>query len=456
MIELQFYNTLGKIVETFQPSSSDKVVRMYTCGPTVYNQVHIGNLRSFIFADVMYRTFKLNGLQVQYVMNITDVDDKTIRGTIEQYGPSASILDLKKYTEQFLNTFLTDLNKVNIDTKNIQFIKVSDSIPKIQELVSKLITLGFAYEADDGIYFSIEKYQDQFHDYGILVGPQFLEGKKTGARVAVDEYDKDNLSDFALWKYYSENDAQIFWEFPGYKAGRPGWHIECSAINSLAFQNQPTDIHTGGVDLVFPHHTNEIAQSQPIAPFVKHWMHIEHLLVENEKMAKSKQNFFTLTDLEQKGFSGFDLRYLFLQASYRTQANFSWDELKASQTARIKLNTLNHSTTNQQSQDLDVQFLDALNNDLNTAKALSVIWEHKDNPGPYLNALGLDSEILEVTETEVRPEQLPDEIQTLLKQREMARQNNDYQLSDQLREQIQSAGYTITDSKLGQTIFKKS
>ncbi len=297
---LKLYNTLTKQIEPFRPEPG-RPVRLYTCGPTVYNYAHIGNLRAFIMADVLYRTLCYEGSELDWVMNITDIDDKTIKGTLNAFGPEATVANLKHFTDNYYQAFLKDLQAVNISVENITFVKVTDVIPHIQQFIEQLLQKQYAYQADDGsVYFSIEKYQNDFGDYGNLIGAKFMAGKKVGARVNVDEYDKDNLSDFALWKAHTPADGNIYWDHPILGKGRPGWHIECSTINKLKFS--VTDIHTGGVDLIFPHHTNEVAQSHPIyQPFVRQWFHSEHLLVENKKMAKSAGNFHTLHDISTNG-----------------------------------------------------------------------------------------------------------------------------------------------------------
>lgn len=443
MIMLNLYNTLTRKIEELSPTDG-KTIRMYTCGPTVYNYVHIGNLRSYISADLLYRTLKFNGYDVDYVMNITDVDDKTIKATIAQFGPNATVANLREYTDQFLEAFLKDLSAVNIDSSSIKMIRVADVILEIQEFILKLIEKGYAYHTDDGVYFSIEKYQADFHDYGVLVGEKFLEGKKIGARVAVDEYDKEDLSDFALWKAHTEDDAQIFWDHEVLGKGRPGWHIECSVINKVGFGENEIDVHTGGVDLIFPHHTNEIAQSQPLGPFVKHWMHPEHLQVADEKMAKSKQNFYTLRDIEAKGFSGLDLRYTFLQSHYKTQANFSWESLESSHTA---LQKLKNSIDNYQHDDGHSHFLNAINNDLNVSVGLASIWNKKQDAIKSDEVLGL--KLNEKTELEI-----PSEVQALLDERQQARDSKDFAKSDQLRDEIAKLGFTVKDTNEGQQLNK--
>lgn len=446
---LNLYNTLTGKIESISPADG-KTLRLYTCGPTVYNYVHIGNLRSYISADLLYRTLLFNGFDVDYVMNITDIDDKTIKGAIAEFGPQTSVKDLHDYTTKYLNLFLEDLEKVNIDAKSIRMIRVSEVIPQIQDFILQLIDKGYAYHTDDGVYFSIEKYQGDFKDYGALVGEKFLEGKKIGARVAVDEYDKENLSDFALWKAHTEEDAQIFWDHEVLGKGRPGWHIECSVINKVGFGDNIIDIHTGGVDLIFPHHTNEIAQSQPLGPFVKHWMHGEHLMIQDDKMAKSKKNFFTLRDIEEKGFTGLDLRYTFLQSHYKTQANFTWDSLEASHSALQKLKNSKLDSANLETEELyNTEFAQAINNDLNSAKALAFAWDDKSHLSYYDAVLGLK------LNEEKAVIEIPEEVQQLLNDRQIARNEKDFAKSDELRDSISALGFEVKDTSDGQTIEMK-
>lgn len=444
---LKIFDTLQhKEVELdFQPGQT---VNFYSCGPTVYNYSHIGNLRSFIMNDALVRTLKANGIKVRWVMNITDIEDKIIKSTIAQYGSDATLEKMRTYTQHFTERFLADLRSVGIKTENIEFINATDAIPEIQDFIMKLLEQGIAYKADDGsTYFSIEKYQEKFSDYGALVGEKFLEGKKLGARIKNDEYEKEDLSDFALWKAWDEADGQIFWDHYELGKGRPGWHIECSAINRLAFKEQPIDIHTGGIDLVFPHHTNEIAQSQPLGPFVKHWIHFEHLLVDGKKMSKSLKNFYTLDDIHNKNFSGLDLRYLFLQSKYNQQTNFTWDALEAARNGRMKL--VNAKDENSAKEEIDTEFITALNNSFNTAEALSLAHKHKEKISVYDKVLGILS-------TKFQPKQeIPPEVEKLLTQRQLARDNKDFDLSDQIRDKILDLGFEVKDTPEGQQATKK-
>lgn len=325
-----------------------KTTNLYTCGPTVYNYAHIGNLRSYVMSDIIYRIAKETKTgPVKWVINITDVDDKTIKNTIAKFGQETNVNDLKNYTDLYYKYFLQDLDRLNIERKGINFIKVSEVIPQIQDFIIRLIDKGYAYRADDGsTYFSIDKYQEKFGNYGKLVGSKFLEGKQADisntqaqTRHKADEYDKDNINDFALWKARAKEDGNIFWNHLLLGEGRPGWHIECSAINYLAFNGESTDIHTGGVDLIFPHHTNEIAQSEALMDkdFAHQWYHSEHLLVEGQKMSKSLGNIYTLPDLMAKGFSPLAYRYLLLQANYKQQVNFTWESLESAQKGYLNL-----------------------------------------------------------------------------------------------------------------------
>jgi len=435
---LKLYNTLTKNIEDIPKKDH---LNLYTCGPTVYNYAHIGNMRSYVMADLLYRTLKYDGYKPHWVMNITDIDDKTIKGAIEKYGPNAGVEELKKFTDVYYQAFLKDLEEMNVLKDEINFYRVTDVIPKIQDFILKLIEKGYAYKADDGsTYFSIEKYQKDFGDYGALVGEKFLEGKKIGARVKVDEYEKDNLSDFALWKSWDDKDAQIFWDHPVLGKGRPGWHIECSVINYIAFKGEPTDIHTGGIDLIFPHHTNEIAQSQPLyRPFTNYWHHCNHLMVDGGKMAKRLGNIYTINDLKEKGFSGQDLRYFFMTSGFGIAQNFTFEGLLAARTAREKFLDM------QAGGNMD-DFIKAVDDNLNFPKALASIW----------SADKLNKDILEITGLKKESTmQVPDEVNEIIKLREEARNNKDFTKSDELRKQIEALGYEVMDTPEGQKVKKK-
>jgi cysteinyl-tRNA synthetase len=456
MIQLDYmklYNTLTKQLEEIEKGNH---INLYTCGPTVYNYAHIGNLRAYIMADLLYRALKLEGYNLKWVMNITDIDDKTIKGAIAKFGAGATVENLREFTKFYFDEFLKDLGEVNVLKDEITFIRVTDVIPQIQDFVIGLIKKGYAYKAEDGsTYFSIEKYQKDFGDYGVLVGEKFIEGKKVGARVAVDEYEKENLSDFALWKAWnSSSDGNIFWDHPELGKGRPGWHIECSVINQIGFGGQVTDIHTGGVDLVFPHHTNEIAQSQALLgkdKFVKHWFHSEHLLVDGKKMAKSAGNFYTLQDLKKENpYIGNVLRYSFLQAKYSAQQNFTKNSLAASQQAIVGIYSL---LTKQGDAERDSANMEAaaksLDNDLNTPEALAF----GTAKFIYQDLLGVSHLPQKVTNLKVQD--LPKEVQGLVSARDESRKQKDFKKSDELRKQIGDLGYEVKDSPEGQIVIKK-
>lgn len=491
---MKLYNTLSRTTEEFKPIGAEKV-RMYTCGPTVYNYAHIGNFRSYLFADSIYRALKFSGHQVDWVMNLTDVDDKTIRDTIKEHGPDATVANLRTFTDRYIDIFFDELKQVNIDPGNIRIIRVADVIPQIQEFVLELIEKGYAYQTDDGAYFSIQKYQADFGDYGELVGKSFLEGKKVGARVKVDEYEKENLSDFALWKKHTIEDAQIYWDHPTLGKGRPGWHIECSVINDIAFNHQSTDIHTGGVDLIFPHHTNEIAQSQPFyKPFTKVWMHCEHLQVDNKKMAKRDGNFYTLKDLADKDpINPLAFRYLTLQTDFRKTTNFTLESLEAARTALQRL--YNHAealrsgtppleeglgeviamlgqkphrldktnvTNKTNTEGFTAQFTDAIRDNLNLPKTLAVTWDMlSDASAPNSDKYNLLLEMDKVLGLGIEAHhqtahtEVPEQIKKLAEERDQARANKDFAKSDKLRAQIEAAGFEVLDTKEGQTVQKK-
>lgn len=477
-MDLKLYNTLGRQLQAFQPSEKNRI-KFYSCGPTVYDFVHIGNLRAYIFADTVKRTLEFNGADVDWVMNITDIDDKTIFRTIKQDGATADPQNLRNYTDKYFQLFLNDLKKINIDEQDVSFVKVTEKIADIQLYILELIKKGFAYKAEDGsTYFSIEKYQEKFGDYGSLVGKEFLAGKKIGARVKVDEYEKENLSDFALWKAHGPDDGQIFWDHPELGPGRPGWHIECTLINYFKFPDG-TDIHTGGVDLIFPHHTNEIAQALPIyKPFVNYWLHSEHILVDNKKMSKSLGNLFVLSDLEKEGVAdGLSLRYLYLQSHYRTPLNVTKQSLAAAKAGLQnlkeqvgKLVAQNGGSTDltiEPDQKLIEQFKAELNNDLNTAGALSILFQTIDSKMSGAEklaailkmdeALGLDLENTFILPTQaVAEHDLPAEIKDLLQARAAAKNKKDFKTADKIRSEIESRGFELIDTPNGTIANKRA
>lgn len=309
--KLKLYNTLTRKKDVFKPLKKNKV-GMYVCGPTIYNYVHIGNLRAYVFADILRRFLKESNYKIKEVMNLTDVDDKTIKQS-QKDGKN-----LREFTEKYEKTFLEDIKKMNIEKPEI-LPRATNNIKQMVSLIKKLLEKGIAYKAKDGIYFSIQK----FKDYGKLSKIK-TKNLKEGAsnRVLKDEYNKDNANDFVLWKFYDKKDENVFWNTKLGK-GRPGWHIECSVM-SMRYLGKSFDIHLGGVDLIFPHHENEIAQSEAATgkKFVNYWMHNEWILVNGQKMSKSLNNFYKLSDITKEGYSPFDLRYLYLLTHYRKPLNF--------------------------------------------------------------------------------------------------------------------------------------
>jgi cysteinyl-tRNA synthetase len=371
-MSLRLYNTLTQQVEPFTPADG-RTVRMYTCGPTVYNFVHIGNLRTFMFQDLLRRWLRAQGWTLNHVMNITDVEDKIIRNAVEQHKTIA------EYTSVYEKAFLDDIRTLRIEIPE-RLVRATEHIPEMAEAIEGLGQKGFTYETEGSVYYRIAN----FPEYGKLSHKDFG-GIRAGARVDVDEYDKDDARDFVLWKARKEGEPS--WQ-TSVGDGRPGWHIECSVM-AMKYLGETLDIHTGGVDLIFPHHENEIAQSEALTgkQFVRFWLHSEHLMVEGQKMAKSLGNFYTLRDLLERGNKPETIRYLLLSLPYRSKLNFTFDGLKAAETAverlrnyKLRLDTASFpegrseaiAKCTEQSQQ---RFVDALNDDLNTAEALGAVFE---------------------------------------------------------------------------------
>src|SRR5271163_3823577 len=323
MHEIRLHNTLGGKIEAFTPQKSDGV-RMYTCGPTVYDYAHIGNYRTFVFQDILRRFLKLRGFKMKHVMNLTDVDDRIIANS------AAAGVSIRDYTEKFAQAFFDDCETLSIESPE-HWIRATDHIDDMVKLIERLQEKTYTYPSEGSIYFRIAK----FPNYGKLSNID-VAGIQTGARVDNDRYEKESARDFALWK--APKPGEHFWETP-IGPGRPGWHIECSAM-SMLYLGETLDIHTGGIDLAFPHHENEIAQSEAATgkQFVRYWLHAEHLLVDGEKMSKSLGNFYTLRDLFAKGHKPSSIRYLLASVPYRRQLNFTMDGLQqaASSVARLR------------------------------------------------------------------------------------------------------------------------
>ena len=371
---LKLYNTLTRRKEVFKPLKG-KVVGIYSCGPTVYGFAHIGNFRAYIFSDLLRRYLKYKGYKVKQVMNLTDVDDKTIKGSRNRGIP------LAEYTLKYKQAFFENIKTLNIGQVEV-YPEATKHIREMVGLVKKLLKKGYAYQSGDGsIYYDISK----FADYGKLAHLD-MDGLKEGARIKHDEYAKEKAQDFALWKAYDNEDGDVFWQTELGK-GRPGWHIECSAM-SMKYLGNSFDIHTGGVDLIFPHHTNEIAQSEGATgkKFVNYWLHNEHLLVDGRKMSKSLGNFFTLRDLLNKCHKPMAIRYILLTTHYRQQLNFTEESLKAAENAVERLNNLIFNLRNVTSasdnkaadrliEQTKIKFERKMDDDLNISEALAVIFD---------------------------------------------------------------------------------
>ncbi len=455
MLMLTLYNSRTRQKEHFKPLH-EKDVGLYSCGPTVYNFVHIGNLRAFLFADVLKRVLKYNGYDVQHVMNITDVghltddadqgEDKMEKGSARE-GKSA--WDVAKfYTEAFMN----DIEALNVLPAN-EFPRATDHIDEQIAMVQALTDAGHTYETSDGIYFDTTTIED----YGQLAN---LENQQLEAGARVDMGEKKHPHDFALWKFTKPGEErQMEWEAFG-KKGFPGWHIECSAM-SVKYLGEQFDIHTGGIDHKSIHHPNEIAQTESVTgkkPWVNFWMHNEFLNLKGEKMAKSGDNFITLQTVVDKGISPLGFRYFVLQAHYRKQLTFTWDALEAAdkglKNLRDQIKRIDPHT--QADHGLEKQFLDAINDDLNTPEALAVLHKGlKEGRVSLQTVIEFDKVLgLDLHDHAQHDEPVPAEVTALLDQRQTAREEKNWDESDRLRDEIASHGYTVEDTADGQTVFK--
>ncbi len=464
---LKLYNTETRQKEEIH--THDGRIKMYTCGPTIYDFAHIGNFRTYVFEDFLRRTLQYFGFGVEQVMNITDVEDKTIRGA------TLKKTSLKEYTEPFKKAFFEDLQTLNIQ-KVEHYPAATDYIPEMIQMIETLLQKGYAYQSQNGgIYFSIRK----FPTYGRLSHLNLAELKvNASGENEADEYNKDNVADFALWKAYDpERDGSIFWESP-FGKGRPGWHIECSAM-ATKLLGESFDIHCGGIDNMFPHHENEIAQSECCSGvrFVHHWVHVEHLLVDHKKMSKSLGNFYTLRDLLQKGYSGMQLRYLLLSTHYRTQLNFTFAGLDAAKASLMRIEDLIFRLRGiEQTQPqiisfekFQIQFKSALADDLNISSALAILFElvrelnvlcDEEKLGVQdakaaLNLLSEWDQVLGVLPLTLNKEEIPTHLTRLLEEREKARKEKNWPYSDRMRDEILKAGYIIEDTPQGARLKKK-
>ncbi|MEO5722335.1 MAG: cysteine--tRNA ligase [Chthoniobacterales bacterium] len=466
---LRFFNTYTRQLEEFQPlDPAGRTVKMYTCGPTVYSYAHIGNFRAYLFEDLLQRHLELRGYKVERVMNITDVDDKTIRGCQTAGVP------LAEFTGEFKRAFFADLDTLRI--------KRADTFPEATEarhiaamiaMIETLIERGLAYQADDkSVYFRIKN----FPNYGQLAHFNLDELQSTG-RVQNDEYDKEHVGDFALWKAWDEADGAVRWDSP-WGPGRPGWHIECSAM-ATGILGEQLDLHCGGVDNIFPHHEAEIAQTEGVTgkQFVRYWLHCAHLLVDGQKMAKSTGNFYTLRDVIEKGYSGREARYALMRVHYRAQLNFTWEGMEE---ARVALGRIDGwvarlrgkaGEDNAERPTPDIQrpleeFENALDDDLNISAALGFLFETIRETNRALDQDALDPEaarawlewwtrIESVLALDPDAAERPEEVTRLAEARAQARLAKEWKKSDELRDQLAALGWEVRDTKDGQTVTRR-
>jgi len=476
---LKLFNTLSRSVQEFAPLNPPKV-GVYCCGPTVYDFAHIGNWRTFVFGDLVRRYLEFKDFQVTHVMNITDVEDKIIRRVRETKTP------LREFTAKYEAAFFEDLKTLNCREPHHK-PRATEHIADIVSLIEKLVARGIAYKAADGsVYFSIEKYRGCGCNYGQLLKLNFDE-MRAGERVKSDEYAKESVADFALWKARVPEDGDVFWRSESLGEGRPGWHIECSAM-SMNILGASFDLHLGGEDLIFPHHEDEIAQSEGATgqPFVKYWLHGAHLLVECKKMSKSLGNFFTLRDLlnRPEKFKGREVRFALLQAHYRETFNFTIEGLLGARAALMridecigKLRELAGENTGQvqENDTLISDFSSALEDDLNISRAWAAVFEWVRETNLWYNPHSQDETLVDrVTRAKVAANKLaawekvdsvlgvgvkteveiPADILALLEARQAARRAKDFKRSDAIRDELKAKGWTIEDTPKGQKLKK--
>jgi cysteinyl-tRNA synthetase len=464
---MRFFNTYSREIEEFEPRDpAERKIGIYTCGPTVYSRAHIGNFRAYIFEDLLQRHLELRGYKVHRVMNITDVDDKTIRGAREANIP------LQKFTEQFKQAFFEDIETLRIKRAE-EFPAATDQryIDRMIEMIGTLISRGLAYQADDkSVYFRINK----FPDYGKLAHFDLTQLQSTG-RVKHDEYDKEHIGDFALWKAWDEEDGDVAWESP-WGRGRPGWHIECSAMSTALLGDQ-IDIHCGGVDNIFPHHEAEIAQSEGVTgkKFVRYWLHCAHLLVDGQKMSKSLGNFYTLPNLLEKGYTGREIRYALMRVHYRAPLNFTWEGMEEARQALARVDewlarlreTANGKIDKKNTTQPGQQFEEGLDDDLNISAALGFLFESIRETNRAMDQNEMDAatantwlswweRVNSVLVIEEAPAELPTEITKLAQARLQARLAKDFQKSDELRNELSARGWEVRDTKDGQKITRRA
>lgn len=462
---LVFFNTRNRRKEEFKPIESDNV-RIYTCGPTVYAPAHLGNFRTYMFEDLLRRFLIYKGYKVIQAMNLTDVDDKTIRDS------SARGISLEEHTREYKEMFFHDIDRLNIQRAEY-YPSATEHIDEMVELVQKLLEKGHAYKSGGSVYYRIST----FPEYGALSHMK-LEKLKGSARIDSDEYEKETASDFALWKAWEPDDGNVFWETPLGK-GRPGWHIECSAM-SMKYLGETFDIHTGGVDNIFPHHENEIAQSEGATgkKFVNYWLHSEHLIVESKKMAKSEGNDYTLQDLVDRGENLSAVRYLLLSTHYRQQLNFTFEALNATKNAITRLRDFRDiiNTTCQEKSDISRnnnpevetitqtaidKFETSLDDDLNISPALAAVFDFVKDINVIREKSGFSVADTQMVEKALRrfdsvlgviyvaEEALDEKIEQLIEKRNQARQNKDFAEADRIRDELDKMGIILEDTSSG-------
>jgi cysteinyl-tRNA synthetase len=458
---LRIYNTLSQQVEEFSPAS-ENTVRMYTCGPTVYDFAHIGNFRTFTFVDILRKCLRANGFKLNHVMNITDVDDKIIRNAVAQHK------ELHDYTAIYTQAFLDDCTALRLERPE-RVVPATEHIPEMVDAIQRLSATGHTYTSDGSVYFRIST----FPEYGKLSHNDFS-GNLAGARVDVDEYEKADARDFALWKAPKEGEPA--WE-TAIGPGRPGWHIECSVM-AIEFLGETLDIHVGGVDLIFPHHENEIAQSESLTgkPFARFWLHAEFLMVEGQKMAKSLGNYYTLRDLVAKGYQPEAIRYLLASVPYRKSLNFTMDGLKSAAIAierlrnfKLRLDTDQFTDgTNEalvaRTGEASAAFGNALNDDINTAEALAAVFEYvrdansamdaaefrAGNQAAALEFLASFDAIFKVLEPTAKAGELSNAaVEERIAARAAAKKAKNFAMADQIRVDLLELGIILEDTKSG-------
>lgn len=461
---LRLFNTYSREIEEFRPLDPDgRAVKMYTCGPTVYSHAHIGNFRAYIFEDLLQRHLEAHGYVVDRVMNLTDVDDKTIRGS------RTASLPLGEFTAPFKEAFFQDLDTLQIKPANVYPAATEERyIHAMIAMIAKLIARELAYQAEDGsVYYRINR----FPKYGHLAHFDLSELRSTG-RVKSDDYDKEHVGDFALWKAWDEEDGDVWWDSP-WGRGRPGWHIECSAM-ATALLGEEIDLHCGGVDNIFPHHEAEIAQSEGCSgkTFVRYWLHCAHLMVDGQKMSKSLGNFYTLRNVLAKGFSGREVRYALIRVHYRAPLNFTWEGMEEARQALARidewLRRLRETAAGEGPTEeiRDNKFAEVLDDDLNISAALGYLFEQvrESNreldggvkPGRARAWLNWWRRINQVLAFEAEEENPTAEITVLADERVQARLAKNWQKSDELRDAIQERGWEVRDTKDGQVLTRRA